>query len=106
MYINPQNYNTMIKTHTIMLCISCMSITSILTIVSPYLGLIFNAITLITLYVVLIAHNRQKVSLGPANVYDGHIIQALVKHIKETDKENLYTGSLLEEQVTNYLKEN
>ena len=95
----------MIKTHTIMLCIGGMSITSLLTIVSPYLGLLFNAITLITLYVVLIVHSRQKESLGPVISYESHIIQALVKHIKETDEECLYVGSPLEEQVINYLKE-
>ena len=96
----------MIKKHTIMLCIGCMSIASLLTIVSPYLGLLLDLIFLITLYVVLIQSSRQKESLGPANTYDGHIIQALVKHIKKTDKENLYTGSLLEEQVINHLKQN
>lgn len=95
----------MIKTHTIMLCIGCMSITSILTIVSPYLGLLFNLTTLITLYIVLIYNSRQKESLGPVDFYDGHIIQALVKHIKKTDTENLYKDSPLEELVNNHLKQ-
>jgi hypothetical protein len=95
----------MIKTHT-MLCIALFSISSILTLCFPTLGMLFNLLVLISLYIVLLFHSRQKESLGPIKSYESHIIQALVLHIKTTDTENLYKDSPLEELVNNHLKQN
>lgn len=99
----------MIKTHTItltMLCIALFSISSILTLCYPVIGMTFNLFVLISLYIVLLFHSRRIEAVGPIKSYESHIIQALVKHIKETDTENLYKDSPLEELVNNHLKQN